>query len=112
MDLPKIKETIGDIFSGDNSRVDFTNVNSGIWILAILAMWIYKSLSVACGLVDIPQGVVVVLVVLIGAAPASSLVNILGMFFGARNQVMPSFPAQPTAAPTTTTQNNDEDPKP
>ncbi len=110
MDLTKIKETVGDIFSGDNSKVDFTHVNSGLWVLAILAMWIYKSLQEACGLVDIPQGVVVVLVVLIGAAPASSLVNILGMFFGGKNQ-MPVMPTPP-AAPPTITQSSEEDPKP
>lgn len=101
MDFTKIKETVGDIFSGDNSKVDFTHVNSGLWILAILAMWIYKSLNEACGLVDIPQGVVVVLVVLIGAAPASSLVNIVALYFG-RGATLPSPP----------TSNTDEDPKP
>lgn len=69
-------DTLKDMFSGDNSKVDFTHVNSAFWIFAILGMWLYKSYNAGAGLLcDIPPGVQLVLFSLIGAAPASSLVN-------------------------------------
>ena len=68
--------TLKEIFSGDNTKVDFTHVNSAFWIFAILGMWLYKSAGAASGtLCDIPPGVQFVLFSLIGAAPASSFVN-------------------------------------
>lgn len=76
MSVTSIITTVKDIFSGDNSKLDFTHVNSGFWIFAILGMWLYKSYTAGSGvLCDIPPGVQFVLFSLIGAAPASSLVN-------------------------------------
>ena len=55
MSVTSIITTVKDIFSGDNSKLDFTHVNSGFWIFAILGMWLYKSYTAGPGvLCDIP----------------------------------------------------------